>query len=204
MLQKWMMPVFSCNRFHFIAKQILMVAILLIMNAEICDFNKLAEDNIGEGDKIISIFFGRNWKAHFWPVKRQTMPRLVWKQTCVGLDYKDLGGTCKIFPKVIESKTFSNRKTTDAWFPAWNYSDAYRPPTPRPPKLLRKVLWAPTLGKFKILFWVLSSLIHFREWFLKEIRLRCKNPSNFHQLVVPFSKNFLIHNVLWLSNVVLY
>ena len=39
-------------------------------------------------------------------------------------------------------------------------------PTPRPPKLLKKVPWPPpTPGIFKILFWVSSSLIHSREWF---------------------------------------
>ena len=56
-------------------------------------------------------------------------------------------------------------------------------------------------GKIKILFWVLSSLIHFSEWFSIEIEV--KNRSHFHHLFVLFSKNFLIHNVLWLSNVVL-
>ena len=50
------------------------------------------------------------------------------------------------------------------------------PPTPQTPKILDNSTWSPNPGKIKILFWVLSSLIHFREWFFnRNISQKCKN-----------------------------
>ena len=71
-------------------------------------------------------------------------------------------------------------------------------PTHRPPQKFGKS-WH---GKIKILSWFsfLNSLERvICQWKLKS---KCKNHSNFHHLFVFYSKDFLVHNVIWLFNVV--
>ena len=81
-----------------------------------------------------------------------------------------------------------------------------RAPTPRTLQNFGKMGLAPLqpLEKFKFYLGI-SSLIHLGWWFLnRNWSQKCQNCSNFGPLFVFFSSNFLVHNVLWLFNIVLY
>ena len=89
------------------------------------------------------------------------------------------------------------------WPRPFYYAVIYTDPNPEPIWKSWNCPAAPR--KIKILLWAIPNYFIGDQDFPIEIDVnKCKNLSNFHQLFVFFSRAFLIHSVLYLSNVVLH